>query len=150
MYSLHACFERSSLLFSGFVCCFVLLFVCFNFVLKFRSYLRTKVDTGKLVNCLQQYITGEIWGNIISSQVLNEQVEDNFTLTEHELRKCGANFDPGIQINNTNLDRPDDSKVCFKCPVPSQENSSCYLIVRLYVCCIFVVFLLQLMGFPRF
>ncbi|VDI53944.1 Hypothetical predicted protein [Mytilus galloprovincialis] len=79
------------------------------------------------------YQTCEIWGNIISSQVLNEQVEDNFTLTEDELRKCGANFDPGIQINNTNLDRPDNSKVQLLCLIYMASVTFGFLIIVFFL-----------------
>ncbi|CAC5400249.1 Protein unc-93 homolog A,UNC93-like protein [Mytilus coruscus] len=79
------------------------------------------------------YQTCEIWGNIISSQVLSDEVEDNFTLTTYELRKCGANYDPGIQMNNTNLDRPNNSKVHILCWIYMASVTFGFLIIVLFL-----------------
>ena len=54
-------------------------------------------------------ISGQIWGNLISSQVFG--VKDNKTITEEELESCGANFCPSSADNNTNLDKPAIEKV---------------------------------------
>lgn len=56
-------------------------------------------------------IVGQIWGNLISSEVFSQRADENFTVTADDLTKCGANFDPNIKVNNTNLDRPDIIKV---------------------------------------
>lgn len=54
-------------------------------------------------------ITGQVWGNLISSQVFG--VKENKTITEEELKSCGANFCPSSAENNTNLDKPAIEKV---------------------------------------
>lgn len=54
---------------------------------------------------------GDIWGNIISSTVFAVTPGN----TTNDIDSCGANFDPTAPTgNNSNLDRPDDTKVC-KC-----------------------------------
>lgn len=57
--------------------------------------------------------TGQIWGNLISSLVF--QTKDNKTITDSDLDTCGANFCPGSDENNTNLDKPAMEKVTFHC-----------------------------------
>jgi hypothetical protein len=56
---------------------------------------------------LRQYLV------LISSEVFSQRADENFTVTADDLTKCGANFDPNIKVNNTNLDRPDIIKVEF-------------------------------------
>ena len=63
-----------------------------------------------LINCFI-IVVGQIWGNLISSEVFSQRADENFTVTADDLTKCGANFDPNIKVNNTNLDRPDIVKV---------------------------------------
>ena len=54
-------------------------------------------------------ILGQIWGNLISSTVFAITPDANQT---RDLEKCGANFDPTLPAtNNSNLDRPSDTKV---------------------------------------
>ncbi|CAG2236524.1 Protein unc-93 homolog A,UNC93-like protein [Mytilus edulis] len=57
--------------------------------------------------------TSQIWGNLISSEVFSQRPDDakNFTVSAEDLIHCGANYDPGREVNNTNLDRPDITKV---------------------------------------
>ena len=59
--------------------------------------------------CPSSVISGQIWGNLISSQVFG--VKENKTITEEELESCGANFCPSSAENNTNLDKPAIEKV---------------------------------------
>ena len=58
--------------------------------------------------CLYLYL-GQIWGNLISSLVF--QTDSNDTITDAELELCGANFCPGSDSNNTNLEKPPIEKV---------------------------------------
>lgn len=59
--------------------------------------------------------TSQIWGNLISSLVF--QSTENKTITDDDLEKCGANFCPSSAENNTNLDRPDITKVYTVCGI---------------------------------
>lgn len=63
--------------------------------------------------------TSQIWGNLISSEVFSQRVDENLTvaLTQEELEKCGANYDPSTEVNNTNLNRPDITKVYTVCGI---------------------------------
>ena len=56
---------------------------------------------------------GQIWGNLISSAIFSQAVPDNVTIADDVLATCGANFCPSDYQNNTNLDRPDLTKVAF-------------------------------------
>lgn len=59
--------------------------------------------------------TSQIWGNLISSLVF--QTSDNKTITENDLLSCGANFCPSSSTNNTNLDKPVETKVYTACGI---------------------------------
>lgn len=59
--------------------------------------------------------TGQIWGNLISSLVF--QTTENKTVTDEDLKTCGANFCPSSDENNTNLDKPDIEKVYKVCGI---------------------------------
>ena len=54
-------------------------------------------------------VSGQIWGNLVSSQVFG--TKENKTITDKELKSCGANFCPSNAENNTNLEKPDIEKV---------------------------------------
>ncbi|CAH1781374.1 unnamed protein product [Owenia fusiformis] len=60
-------------------------------------------------------LIGPLWGNVVSSAVLDDgNGDDNYTLSDAELAKCGAYFCPqeaAADANNTNLARPEQSKV---------------------------------------
>ena len=58
---------------------------------------------------ISSHLTGQIWGNLISSQIFG--VKENKTITEEELKTCGANFCPSNAANNTNLEKPAMEKV---------------------------------------
>lgn len=61
--------------------------------------------------CIYIYL-GQIWGNLISSTVFSVRNENSTVDTSREaLEKCGANFDPQAETNNTNLNRPELTKV---------------------------------------
>ncbi|CAH1778626.1 unnamed protein product [Owenia fusiformis] len=53
--------------------------------------------------------TGQIWGNLISSLVLNT-ANGTYTISDEELDKCGANFCPTTNITNQNLSSPDEER----------------------------------------
>ncbi|XP_071173793.1 protein unc-93 homolog A-like isoform X1 [Mytilus edulis] len=58
--------------------------------------------------------TSQIWGNLISSTVFAVTPGN----TTEDLELCGANFDPTAPVaNNSNLDRPDDTKVYTLCGI---------------------------------
>ncbi|XP_076111925.1 protein unc-93 homolog A-like [Mytilus galloprovincialis] len=58
--------------------------------------------------------TSDIWGNIISSTVFAVTPGN----TTNDIDSCGANFDPTAPTgNNSNLDRPDDTKVYTLCGI---------------------------------
>ncbi|CAC5397836.1 Protein unc-93 homolog A,UNC93-like protein [Mytilus coruscus] len=78
--------------------------------------------------------TSKIWGNLISSEVFSKPVDANFTPTADELAQCGANYDPGKEVNNTNLERPDIAKVYTVCGIYLASGTIGFLII---------VFLLQ-------
>merc|ERR1719193_371859 len=58
--------------------------------------------------------SSQIWGNLISSMVLNPgKGEDAPLPSEADLAICGFNYCPGSEAasNNTNLQRPDETKI---------------------------------------
>ncbi|XP_071173792.1 protein unc-93 homolog A-like isoform X2 [Mytilus edulis] len=58
--------------------------------------------------------TSDIWGNIISSTVFAVTPGN----TTNDIDSCGANFDPTAPTgNNSNLDRPDDTKSYVSCTI---------------------------------
>lgn len=73
--------------------------------------------------------TSQIWGNLISSEVFSQRADENFTVTADDLTKCGANFDPNIKVNNTNLDRPDIVKVYTVCGIYLVSAAIGFLII---------------------
>ncbi|KAK6185208.1 hypothetical protein SNE40_007493 [Patella caerulea] len=58
----------------------------------------------------------QISGNLVSSLVFSQNNTD-LNLSNDMLQRCGANFDPRIHSNNTNLVRPDADKVYIVCGV---------------------------------
>ncbi|WAR12257.1 UN93A-like protein [Mya arenaria] len=59
--------------------------------------------------------TGQIWGNLISSLIF--QTESNSTITDEDLKTCGANFCPSSAANNSNLEKPAMEKVYTVCGI---------------------------------
>jgi len=58
--------------------------------------------------------SSQIWGNLISSMVLNPgQGEGASVPSEESLAICGINYCPGVEAasNNTNLERPPESRI---------------------------------------
>ncbi|XP_052248265.1 protein unc-93 homolog A-like isoform X2 [Dreissena polymorpha] len=60
--------------------------------------------------------TSQIWGNLLSSLVFKTEAK-NVTVTEDDLKKCGANFFPGADPNNTNLDKPPMEQIYTLCGI---------------------------------
>ncbi|ESO90995.1 hypothetical protein LOTGIDRAFT_178791 [Lottia gigantea] len=66
--------------------------------------------------CLFQ--TSQIWGNLISSTIFAPEAANGSELIVFtDLDKCGANFEPYAPSNNTNLKKPEQSKVYTLCGV---------------------------------
>ncbi|KAL4240645.1 Protein unc-93 A [Mactra antiquata] len=59
--------------------------------------------------------TSQIWGNLISSGIFSLQLPENSTVNEDVLKTCGANYCPSDYENNTNLDRPNMTKIYIVC-----------------------------------
>ena len=70
-------------------------------------------------------IAAKIWGNLISS--LGFKTTTNKTITDEDLLKCGANFCPGSDDNNTNLEKPSLEKVFL--------NGNTYV----YICLLLII-----------
>ncbi|XP_052062455.1 protein unc-93 homolog A-like isoform X2 [Mytilus californianus] len=58
--------------------------------------------------------TSQIWGNLISSTVFKTKSSND---TQINLHLCGANFDPKLPTNSSNLARPSDTKVYMLCSI---------------------------------
>ena len=54
------------------------------------------------------HLLGQIWGNLISSTVLEEKPDDNSTDNEIEEAVCGAEFLPKEASNNTGFKQPEE------------------------------------------
>ena len=82
-------------------------------ILRFCFFFLLKFGTLSTMWCFFVFhfitILGQIWGNLISSTVF--AITPNANQTQ-DLELCGAKFDPTLPAtNNSNLDRPSDSKV---------------------------------------
>lgn len=55
--------------------------------------------------------SGQVSGNLISSTIFSQKHPENQNISEDVLAKCGAAYCPSDYQNNTNLDRPNMTKV---------------------------------------
>ncbi|XP_063440625.1 protein unc-93 homolog A-like isoform X3 [Mytilus trossulus] len=62
--------------------------------------------------------TSQIWGNFISSTVFKTKSSND---TQINLHLCGANFDPKLPTNSSNLARPSDTKSYVSCALGIQN-----------------------------
>ncbi|XP_053393283.1 protein unc-93 homolog A-like isoform X2 [Mercenaria mercenaria] len=61
--------------------------------------------------------TSHVWGNLISSTVFSQKIPENLNISDDVLEKCGAAHCPSDYQNNTNLDRPDMTKIYTVCGI---------------------------------
>lgn len=78
--------------------------------------------------------TSQIWGNLISSTVFSVRNENSTVDTSPEaMEKCGANFDPQAETNNTNLNRPELSKVYTVCGIYVGFATLAFIVVAVFL-----------------
>ncbi|KAK3085295.1 hypothetical protein FSP39_001180 [Pinctada imbricata] len=85
-----------------------------------KAYAGLTDRTGDDVNNLffgiffMTFQTSQIWGNIISSSIFKQNIEEAEILNSSSLL-CGASFNPSQSIETIGLKRPDDNKVQLLC-----------------------------------
>ncbi|KAJ8303280.1 hypothetical protein KUTeg_019676 [Tegillarca granosa] len=79
--------------------------------------------------------TSQIWGNLISSLVFSPKTQNSTVdVSPEALAKCGPNFDPTVHdVNNTNLNRPEEDKVRMVCYIYIAFAASAVIIVAVFL-----------------
>ncbi|KAL3858703.1 hypothetical protein ACJMK2_008964 [Sinanodonta woodiana] len=78
--------------------------------------------------------TSQIWGNLISSMVFSQRPKDPVqTVSSVDLGKCGANYNPKIVVNNTNLDKPDMDKIYTVCGIYIASACVAFMIIAIFL-----------------